>query len=168
VEQEKDTPDVDIRIKSFLTASTITIPTPAAIGEAAPDFTLQDIDGKQVSLSDLIGKPIVLNFWDSASDHCRRQVLHLDALYRQYQDDGLVVIGINKEMVHGPVVEFARSKISYIVLLDGEGAFRAYGVSAIPCTYYIDRAGKVQRRYIGHRDRSVLEAGIKALLSGEE
>jgi len=149
VEQGKNTPDINIKITSFDTASAITIPTPIEVGETAPDFTLSDIDGKQVSLSDFKGKLIIVNFWDSNSEHCRRQIEHLDALYKKYQGDGLVVIGVNKEIDHAAVLEFASSQISYIVLWDGEEAFTTYGVSGIPCTYYIDKAGKVHARDVG-------------------
>jgi peroxiredoxin len=166
VEKGKDTRDVDITIKSFLTASTITIPTPIAVGETAPDFTLQDIDGKQIRLSDLSGKPIILNFWDSASDHCRRQIFHLNALYRKYRGHGLVVIGISKEMARAVVLEFARSQMSYITVLDGAEAFQAYGLTGIPCIYCIDRTSKVRYRDVGFSPGGEvkLEQKIKELL----
>jgi len=175
VEQGKTTPDINIEITSFDTASTITIPTPIDVGETAPDFTLSDIAGKQISLSDFKGKPIIINFWDSTSSHCRRQIEHLDALYKKYQDSsrirknsGLVVIGINKEIDHDAVLEFAKGQISYIVLMDGEEAFTAYGVSGIPCTYYIDKAGKVHARDVGFPSdgEEKMEQRVKKLLEG--
>ena len=168
VEQGKTTPDINIKITSFDTASTIIIPTPIDVGETAPDFTQKDIDGKQVCLSNFLGKPIVINFWESTSSHCRRQIEHLDALYKKYQGDGLVIIGINKEIDHTVVLEFASSQISYIALLDGEETFFSYGVTGVPCTYYIDKTGKVHARDVGFPDDGdeKMEEKIKVLLGG--
>jgi len=166
VEQAKTTPDINIKITSFATVSRITTPTPVAVGEMAPDFTLSDIEGNQISLSDFKGKPIILNFWESESRPCRRQIPHLDALYKKYQSDGLVLVGINKEIDHTAVSEFAKSEISYTILLDGEESFQAYGVSGLPCTYYIDKAGKVHARDVGFPSGGELqmEEKIRALL----
>jgi len=165
VEQGKDTSNIDIKIQSFATAQTITIPTPIAVGEIAPDFTLQDINGKETSLSNFTGKPIILNFWDSASEHCRRQILHLDALYKKYQGDGLVVIGITKEK---PVQAPDSAEISYSLLSDGAIVFQDYGVTGIPCTYYIDKAGRVRYRRVGFPSGGEvnMEEKIKELLEG--
>ena len=149
VEQGKGAADVDIKLTSFHTASTIAIMTPIAVGESATDFVLQDIDGDQIIPSDFAGKPIILNFWDSASEHCQRQIPHLDALYRKYQGDGLVMIGVSREMSSNDVSEFARSQMSYITVLNGAEAFQAYGVTSIPCTYYIDKTGEVRYREVG-------------------
>ena len=167
VEQGKNTGDINVNLTSFDTASTIAIMTPVAVGKIAPDFALQDIDGEQMSLSAFAGKPIILSFWDSASEHCQRQIPHLDALYKKYQGDGLVVIGISKETANDDVLEFARSQISYTVLLDSAEVFQTYGVSSIPCTYYIGKAGEVQRRHVGYRDEPTLEANVKTLLTEE-
>ena len=167
VEQGKNTGNIDMNLTSFDTASIVTIMTPIAVGESATDFVLQDIDGNQIMPSDFAGKPIILNFWDSASEHCQRQIPHLDALYKKYQGDGLVMIGVSKEMANEDTLEFARSQMSYTVILNGAEAFQAYGVTSIPCTYYIGKAGKVQRRHVGYRDESTLEADIKTLLTEE-
>ena len=170
VEQGKNTGDVDINLTSFDTASTVTIMTPIAVGEPATDFVLQDIDGNQIIPSDFAGKPIVLNFWDSASEHCQRQIPHLDALYKKYQGDGLVVIGISKEMANDDALEFARSQMSYITILNGTEAFKAYGVASIPCTYYIDKTGEVRYRDVGFPSggEAKMEQEIKALLGKNE
>jgi len=166
IEQAKNTPDINIKLRTFLITQTITIKRPIAVGKTAPDFTLRDIDGKQVSRSNFTGKPTILNFWDRTSEHCLRQIEHLDALNKKYQGDGLVVIGINKELAHAAVLEFASSQISYTVLLDGAKAFQDYGVSGIPCTYYIDKTGKVRYRDVGFPagGEARMEQQIKELL----
>ena len=163
VEQGKDTADVDIKLTSFHTASTIAIMTPIAVGESATDFVLQDIDGNQIIPSDFAGKPIVLNFWDSTSEHCQRQTPHLDALYKKYKGDGLVMIGVSREMSSNDALEFARSQMSYITVLNGTEAFQAYGVTSIPCTYYIDKTGEVRYRDVGFPSGGEVEMEQKIL-----
>ena len=89
----------------------------------------------------------------------------LDAL--KYQGDGLVVVGISKEMANDDVSEFARSQMSYTVLLDSAEVFQTYGVSSIPCICYIGEAGKIQQRHLGYRDGPTLEANARTLLAEE-
>ena len=168
VEQGKNTPDINLKITSFATAQTITISTPIAVGETAPDFTLKDINGKEVSLSSFAGKSIILNFWDSTSEHCRCQIAHLNALHRKYQENGLVVIGITRGKADNAAVsEFSKLEISYILLSDGAEIFQHYGVTGVPCTYYVDKAGKVRYRDVGFSagGEAKMEENIKELLA---
>lgn len=91
---------------------------------------------------------------------------HLDALYKKYKDQGLVIIGVNNEDDHAKVKEFAEGKISYTVLLDGRAQFQEYGVQGIPCTYYIDKEGIVRYRDVGFGPggEREIERKIKELL----
>ena len=94
------------------------------------------------------------------------EVPHLEALYKQYKDQGLVVIGINTEFADANVKRFAQSNMSYPVLLNGHGAAQTYGVGGIPDTYYIDKAGIVRYRDLGFSGRrSGIEKKIKKLLA---
>jgi len=119
------------------------------VGQAAPDFTLKDLNGNRVSLSDFKGKVVVLNFWATWCGPCREEMPHIDVLYQKYKDQGLVVIGINAERNHEKVEEFAKAKVSYTVLLDGERQGREYGVTGIPSTFYIDKRGVVRHHDVG-------------------
>ena len=91
----------------------------ALIEKAAPDFTLRDLKGNQVSLSDFRGQPVVLNFWATWCSPCRVEIPHLEALYTKYKDQGLVVLGMNTETDYMKVKHFAEPRISYTVLLEG-------------------------------------------------
>ena len=103
----------------------------ALIEKPAPDFTLRDLKGNQVSLSDFRGQPVVLNFWATWCSPCRVEIPHLEALYTKYKDQGLVVIGMNTETDYMKVKHFAEPQISYTVLLDGGTQAQGYDVSGI-------------------------------------
>lgn len=137
------------------------------IEKPAPHFTLRDLKGNQVSLSDFRGQPVVLNFWATWCSPCRVEIPHLEALYTKYKNQGLVVIGVNIETDYMKVKNFAESQISYTVLLDGHTQSQGYDVRGIPCTYYIDREGIIRHRSVGFApgDEVLIEAKIKELLA---
>jgi Tol biopolymer transport system component/thiol-disulfide isomerase/thioredoxin len=139
------------------------------IGKPAPSFTLQDLSGKQVSVSDFRGKVVLLDFWATWCPPCVKAVPHLEALYTKYRDEGLVIIGLNDEADHTKVSQFAKDQISYTVLLDANKQFGEYGIQGIPTLFYIDRKGNVRYREIGFSEgkESEIETRIKELLSSE-
>ena len=142
----------------------------ALIGKPAPDFTLRDLKGNQVSLSDFRGQPVVLNFWATWCSPCRVEIPHLEALYTKYKDQGLVILGMNTETDYMKVKRFAELRISYTVLLDGGTQAQGYDISGIPCTYYIDREGIIQHRSVGFGpgDEVQIEEKIKKLLADSD
>ena len=142
----------------------------ALIEKPAPDFTLRDLKGNQVSLSDFRGQPVVLNFWATWCSPCRVEIPHLEALYTKYKDQGLVVIGMNTETDYMKVKYFAEPQISYTVLLDGGTQAQGYDVSGIPCTYYIDRKGIIRHRSVGFAPggEALIEEKIKELLTDSD
>ncbi len=140
------------------------------IERPAPDFTLRDLKGNQVSLSDFRGQPVVLNFWATWCMPCRAEIPHLEALHMKYKDQGLVILGMNTETDYMKVKRFAVPRISYTVLLDGSTQSQGYEVSGIPCTYYIDRKGIVRHRSVGFAPGGeiLIEEKIKELLADSD
>jgi len=118
----------------------------------APDFTLQDISGKEVSLSDFKGKVIILNFWATWCPPCRKEIPVFIELYKKYKDEGLVIIGISLDREGEKVlIPFVKKfGINYPVLIGTKKVVDAYGgIRGIPTTFIIDKKGKIRKKHIG-------------------
>lgn len=112
----------------------------------APDFTLRDLQGRTVRLSDFRGKAVVLNFWASWCPPCRLEIPWFVGLQKKYGAQGLQVIGVSLDS-SGPaaVAQFARQAgINYIVAPGDDAVITRYGgINVLPTTVYIGRDGKV-------------------------
>ena len=137
-----------------------------ASSNKAPDFTLSDMHGNEVSLSDFKGNIVIINFWATWCGPCRFEIPDLIDLQEKYNGD-LVVLGVSLDY-DGPSVvpQFAESLgISYPVLYgNGQVAHRYGGVTGIPTTFVIDRDLNVYKRYIGYRPQTVFEKDIQDLI----
>lgn len=137
-------------------ASTSTeVPAPAApagitVGKSAPDFTLKDLDGNNVSLHQFRGHVVLLDFWASWCPPCRASMPTLDKFAAEYHDKGLVMIGVSLDRSAGDASSFLKQN-NYHLLIPlwgsasaSQGVARTYGVSAIPHTFVIDRDGIIR------------------------
>ena len=146
--------------------STIAAPPEAAasMAEPASDFSLKTLGGEEITLSDLKGKPVVINFWASWCPPCRQEAPGLEAVYKKYREQGFTIIGIasgdNEKDVRAAVKEFG---LTFPVGLSDETA-RAYGVSAIPTNFFVDREGKIAKKHVGAMSERDFEAAVKKLL----
>jgi peroxiredoxin len=137
------------------------------IGNQAPDFLLRDLDGRQVKLSSFKGTMVILDFWATWCPPCVREIPHFVELYEKYGNRGLVILGVSTDRKGVSVVNsfVRRHKVNYPILMADVKVKEAYGgIRSIPTTFVIDKTGKIQRRYVGYRDKAVFEADIKALL----
>ncbi len=144
---------------------------PGPSAKSAPSFTLQDLNGKQVSLSDFKGKVVILDFWATWCPPCVKEIPHFIELYQQYKDQGFAIIGISVDSGGVSVVKsFARKyQVNYPILMTDGRVDKAYGgIPSIPTTFVIDSAGNIRQKYIGYREKAVFEADIKALLAEAE
>jgi cytochrome c biogenesis protein CcmG/thiol:disulfide interchange protein DsbE len=133
----------------------------------APNFTLKDINGKAVSLSDYRGKVVVLNFWATWCSPCIREIPDFNDLQKKYGSAGLQFLGVAVDDEGlAKVKPWAESHgIAYPVLLPDQEIFKKYGdMSAIPVTIIIDRNGNITERYVGARQKQVLEEKLLPLL----
>jgi peroxiredoxin len=118
------------------------------VGKQAPDFTLTELDGKEVSLADYRGKVVVVAFWGVGCGGCRAEAPHLAKLYKKYKDRGFEVLGVhvwNPFESSDDVRKFVETfDISYPVLLEGaEVCAVRYETEEIPRLFWIDRNGKI-------------------------
>jgi peroxiredoxin len=138
----------------------------------APDFTLEDISGKSLSLSDVKGKVVIVDFWATWCKPCLMSIPELVDLQTKYKAKGLVVVGISvddeKDVSKGMLVAFKEEKrINYPILRANDKVYMDYfgrtkGFS-IPTLFVIDREGKVRNRFVGF-EPGVVEKSVQSLL----
>ncbi|GAA5216060.1 peroxiredoxin family protein [Corallincola platygyrae] len=111
----------------------------------APDWQLTTQQGKPVALSDYRGKPLILHFWATWCPYCKRVQPGLDALYQQYQSQGLqaVAISFREDDDATPGEVLANRGITFPTAVNGEQVAANYGVRGTPTTFLIDTAGRV-------------------------
>jgi peroxiredoxin len=143
--------------------------TPVLVeGKAAPNFTLKAMDGKEVSLADFTGKPVLINIWATWCPPCRDEMAAIQAAYDKYSSKGLVVLAINFTVQDTrPDVEAFVSglKLTFPILMDetGEVSSRQFGVHALPMSFFIDTQGIIQRTVFGAMLPAELEEYIAAI-----
>ena len=138
-------------------------------GYLAPDFTLTLVNGESITLSDLRGTPVVLNFWATWCPPCRAEIPHFQAASRKYNGQ-VIVAGVDDGEPLATVSPFVSEMgMTYPILLDLDSAVAIrYRVSALPTTFFIDADGVIQEVYPGIINQAVLESRIEQLIRGEE
>lgn len=125
------------------------------VGQPAPDISLMDMQGNQVSLSQFKGKVVILNFWATWCPPCREEMPSMEKLHRDFGEKGLVILAVNVEENGRQAVEAFLKKTPYTfpILFDGDKtAQNTYGVFRFPESFIIDRNGNVVEKIIGARD----------------
>jgi thiol-disulfide isomerase/thioredoxin len=136
-------------------------------GGAAADFTLQDLNGKSVSLSGLRGKTVLLEFWATWCPPCRASVPDIEKIHLAYKDKGVVVlaVSVDDDGWDGVRTFVRQNGITYTVLQGNEEVMVKYQVRSIPMLLIVDREGVVARRYYGFGSDEELEKDLKAVLA---
>jgi cytochrome c biogenesis protein CcmG/thiol:disulfide interchange protein DsbE len=136
------------------------------VGDAVPDFSRVDLEGKAVRIADLRGKLVLLNFWATWCAPCREEIPVFSRWQKTYGQGGLRVVGISMDDDAASVREFLRRyPAAYpIVMGDAQFAGQLGGALGLPLSYLIDAQGRVIARQQGAVDLPKLEAGIKTRL----
>lgn len=150
------------------------------VGKLAPEFTLDDISGHQVSLDSFKGKALLINFWATWCGPCKIETPWLIELRNRYAGQGFEVVGISTEgedLKSSDKAGFARQKaaiakfiqeehVPYPVLINGDSLSQEYGgLDAMPTSFFVDRNGKVVAAQMGLTSESDIEANIKKALA---
>ena len=143
----------------------------------APDFSLADLEGNTVTLNQMKGKVVLLNFWGTWCGPCRKEIPDFINLMKKYNKDGLEIVGVT--LTSGPpenIRSFAdKWGINYKLLTDIKGnetqtITALYGqatgkrITGIPTTFIIDREGVIQKRYVGPRSEAIFYNDLKKFL----
>ena len=139
---------------------------------SAPDFTMLDKDGNEVSLASFFGKPIILNFWASWCGPCKSEMPDIQRFYEEYGEDVHFLI-VNCTDGSRETVETAKAFLedagyTFPVYFDTTymGAY-TYGASSIPLTYFIDANGDMAAYYMGAMSESILRQGVDMIFTSE-
>jgi len=138
---------------------------------AAPDWQLNDVDGKLLRLSDFKGKVVILDFWATWCPPCRREIPGFVSIQKKYADKGFTVIGVSVDEQGPSVVKpFMRLlEMNYPVVMGTPKIVVDYGgIEAIPTTFVIDRQGNVVTAYEGFTDQATFESVIAPLLENTQ
>ncbi|MFJ8514635.1 redoxin domain-containing protein [Lysinibacillus xylanilyticus] len=144
-------------------------------GDTPPDFTLTSLDGKDVTLSELRGKKVVLNFWATWCPPCKAEMPHMQNYYEQYaKKDNVEIIAVNLTQAERDVTDDAKVdsvmtfrdsfNLTFPILLDPKNsAGEDYQILTIPTTYFIDSNGYIQRAIKGPMNVEMLKQYVEAL-----
>lgn len=142
-------------------------PASATAPKIAPDFSLGDLDGKTVRLSDSAGKVRLVDFWATWCAPCREEVPAFKELYASYKDKGFEIIAISMDEEGAKVVRpfVEKERIPYTNLIGSEEVEKAFGgVLGYPTAFLVDRDGKIVDSYVGGVPKRVFESRIREIL----
>jgi peroxiredoxin len=145
------------------------VPAPQA-GFLAPDFSLVTTAGETITLSELRGRPVLVNVWASWCPPCRAEMPAMERAYRDFRSQGFQILAVNATNQDDPAKAeaFAQERgLSFPILLDQDGGVsRLYRVSSLPTSFFVDTQGVIHEVVIGGpMAEALLRIRIQQLLS---
>lgn len=139
------------------------------VGEQAPDFQLTQLNGENVEnlrLSDLKGKGVMLNFWATYCEPCKREMPYMESLYPQYKEKGVEIVAVSVDMTEIVINKFVNQyDLTFPILHDKSSeVMDAYGIKPLPTTYFIDENGVIVERVLGELTLENLEGYLEQIV----
>jgi len=140
--------------------------TGSPIGSPAPDFTLSLFDGGELSLADQLGSVVVVNFWASWCVPCRDEAPALEEFWQEYEDRGVVFVGVNYKDVESKATSFIEEfGVTYPNGYDPYNRVStAYRITGVPETFLISRDGRLLEWWVGPITEAWLRAALEEIL----
>jgi peroxiredoxin len=139
---------------------------PAEVNYAAPELSLQNVNGETEALTDYLDQVVLVNNWATWCPPCKAEIPTLEAYYKAHKEQGFVIIGVEAGEPQSEVSQFVQgSVITYPIWIDPQNAsLRAFGSSGLPNSFVIDRSGAVRLAWVGEITREVLEKYVTPLI----
>jgi peroxiredoxin len=139
---------------------------PIELNQPAPELTLSDLDGNQISLNDFSGEVILVNNWATWCPPCRQEMPEFQAFFEEYQDHGFQVVAIEAGQPENEVKAFAdQLGLSFVILLDPDNkSLTSFQQSSLPNSFVIDKEGDLRYAWVGAINKDTLEQYIIPLL----
>ena len=147
--------------------------TPISQGIKAADFTLNDLAGQPLKLSEYQGKVVILDFWATWCGPCVKEIPHFNDLSAEFGDSGLVVLGLSVDRDGAIAVNKFKEKnpLNYRVAISNEELYNTYQQylppderGGIPFTFVIDKQGVIRQHFVGYRPKELFVETVKPLL----
>jgi cytochrome c biogenesis protein CcmG/thiol:disulfide interchange protein DsbE len=139
---------------------------PIEVDQPAPDLTLYDLDGQEVSLSDFHGEVVLLNNWATWCPPCREEMPEIQAYYQKYKDLGFQVVAVEAGEPEEVVRDFVeKANLNFVILLDPENkSLITFQHSTLPNSFVFDRKGHLRLAWLGAINKATLERYITPLI----
>ena len=135
------------------------------VGRPAPAFSLQDLDGRTVTLADASGKPLLINTWATWCVPCREEMPAIQRAYEAHQSAGLRVLAVDALEDAASVRAFeSKFHLSLPAVIDSGSFQKAYGVVGLPSSFFVDRHGIVRAVQLGQMNEQTLSAKLDLIL----
>lgn len=136
------------------------------VSDNAPNFKLEQLNGEKdsLTLSDLEGKGVMLNFWATYCKPCEKEMPYMQELYTKYEEKGVEVVAVSVDATELVINRFIdQYGLTFPVVHDKGQVMELYGIGPLPSTFFINPEGKVEEKVIGPLTLSRLEGYLQQI-----